>query len=312
MASLLTALVLACLLAAGSPLPVEAQPEQKDSEYARVVAAAVAEFQRGRFVEARALFETAHRLEPSARTLRGLGFADFASERYALAASELEAALADTRRPLPPEQRPEVTDFLTRARSLSGSLAVTLSPAHASLRVNGVPVQDTQLRLDPGDHVIEASAAGFAAERQQIHIDAGERRSLEVALVSLASSEPDDAVDDPDDSAGSDTTQRTAALIVGGVGAAGVIVGSVFGVRSIVKHNESDRYCPNGRTCHDARGVLAMDSAIRAGDASTVAFVLGGLAVAGSAVLWFTAPEQERFSARLGLGLGSLQLDARW
>ena len=179
-------------------------------EYSRAISRAVAEFQRGQFSEARALFEQAHRLEPSARTLRGMGFADFGSERYALAVSELEAALTAARKPLEPDQRREVEEVLARAHHMIGHVTVTLSPAHARLRVNGEPANDTRLRLDPGEYLIEASAPGHASQLQQIPVSAGEQRSLAIALVRLDT----DRASDPG------RTQRTAAWIVGGVGAA--------------------------------------------------------------------------------------------
>jgi hypothetical protein len=93
-----------------------------------------------------------------------------------------------------------------------------------------------------------------------------------------------------------------------------VIVGAISGMRSIALHGESERYCSSGPSCSDARGVRAMDSAIRAGNVSTVAFVIGAVGLAGSAVLWLTAPEHDASAARtrLGAGLGSVRLESRW
>jgi hypothetical protein len=304
MSRLFTVLVLGSSLFIGLPLHAHAQGDSASSEYSRAISGAVAEFQRGHFSEARALFEEAHRLEPSARTLRGLGFADFGSERYALAVTELDAALTDTRKPLEPDQRREVEEVLSRAHHMIGHVTVTLSPAHARLRVNGAPADGTRLLLEPGEYRIEASAPGHASQVQQIPISAGEQRSLAVALVSLDAARTTDP----------GRTQRTAAWIVGGVGVVGVVVGSVSGVRSIALHDESERHCSNGPSCSDARGVRAMDSAIRAGNVSTVAFVVGAVGLAGSAVLWLTAPEHEATAGRtrLGAGLGSLRLESRW
>jgi hypothetical protein len=92
---------------------------------------------------------------------------------------------------------------------------------------------------------------------------------------------------------------------------AGVIVASVFGVRSIVKHNESDQYCQKDGVCSDIRGVEAMDAARTAGDVSTVAFVVGGLALGAATVLLLTAPEEHdgpQMSARIGIGPSGVSL----
>jgi serine/threonine-protein kinase len=84
------------------------------------------------------------------------------------------------------------------------------------------------------------------------------------------------------------STQRTLALVAGGVGVAALGTGAFFGVRSLSKHSEYVSHC-NGSLC-DAAGVAAHDDAVSAGNLSTIAFAVGGALVVGGAVLWLTAP----------------------
>ena len=83
--------------------------------------------------------------------------------------------------------------------------------------------------------------------------------------------------------------------------------GTVFGLRSLSKHNESDDYC-DGNGCRDQRGVDAMDSARTAGNISTASFIIGGAALGAAAALWFIGPaaSDHGASARVVFGPGAL------
>src|SRR4051794_41142067 len=87
---------------------------QVQREYHALAARAVAAFDAGHFAEARALFLRAHELWPSARTLRTLGMTAFDLQMYPEALRELQAALADQRRPLDAAQRTQVAELIKR------------------------------------------------------------------------------------------------------------------------------------------------------------------------------------------------------
>ena len=77
-----------------------AQGAAEPPEYRALVSEALAEFDEGHFEEARALFLHAHSLNPSARTLRGLGLASFELRAYRASIEYLEQALASQLHPL--------------------------------------------------------------------------------------------------------------------------------------------------------------------------------------------------------------------
>jgi hypothetical protein len=103
--------------------------------------------------------------------------------------------------------------------------------------------------------------------------------------------------------------RQIAALSCGAVGVVGIVSGTVFGLRSLSKHNESDDYCA-GNSCRDQRGVDAMESARTAGNISTASFIIGGAALGAAAALWFIRPaaSDHGVSARVVFGPGALDV----
>jgi hypothetical protein len=94
------------------------------------------------------------------------------------------------------------------------------------------------------------------------------------------------------------------------LGVVGVVVGSVFGFKSMSAHDDADPYCDDDGRCWDTRGYDAAEDAVSAGNLSTLGFLVGGLGLAGGAVLWFTAPSSStaESSATLGVGPGSVKV----
>ncbi|HET9933542.1 MAG TPA: hypothetical protein VFQ35_22710, partial [Polyangiaceae bacterium] len=103
--------------------------------------------------------------------------------------------------------------------------------------------------------------------------------------------------------------RRIAAIACGAVGVVGVVGGTVFGLRSMSKHDDAEPYC-NGGACTDQRGVDALESARSAGNWSTASFIVGGLGLGAGALLWFW-PTHEN-DTQLAVGLGSVKLQGRF
>lgn len=277
------------------------------SEYARVIQSAVERFQARDFGGAREQFQAAHGLSPSARTLRGMGLSDFESGRYAAAVAELESALADPRKPLDAQQRIEVQAVIAHSRGFVGTLEIQVTPRDATVTLAGIPLSGDSFQLDAGEYLLRASAPGYADAEQRVRVIPADLTRVTLTLAPAEATRPDALATESVDS-----TQQTAAYIVGGFGVAGVIVGSIFGVRSILKHNESDRFCGKDGVCIHEKGVSAMDEARTAGDISTVAFLAGGVALGAATVLLLTAPsgqtERSDTATQLMIGPGNVQL----
>ena len=95
-------------------------------------------------------------------------------------------------------------------------------------------------------------------------------------------------------------------VVVMGVGAAGVAVGLVSGIAANAKHGSLLAHCsPDGACPMTERDDISAFHTLRT--VSTVAYVIGGAALAGGAVWWFLAPAShpDPAAARLWIGPGS-------
>ena len=148
---------------------------------------AVAEYDAGRFEEARALFRLAHDKQPTARTLRGIGMASFEMRDYVAATRALAASLRDQRRPLTAEQRKHAQALLARAETFVGQFSLKLSPANLSVFVDGRPATleaDGSLLLPLGRHELSVRCVTCSPNEKQLPVDVvgGEKKSLELTL----------------------------------------------------------------------------------------------------------------------------------
>ncbi|MEY4513737.1 MAG: hypothetical protein RLZZ450_5859 [Pseudomonadota bacterium] len=233
----------------------------QDATYLESVTHAIEAYDEGDFESALTYFERAHAQSPNAQTLRGLGIVELELKRFRAAAEHLEQALQIKDHPLDASTRDEVQRAFARALRSVAVLELALEPAAGQLRLNGWPVASPSRHiLEPGEHVVEASAAGFDPEKKSLRLAAGERRPLHltldrttreqrvmprvltisaagVALVGLSllivSTVDKHKVEDPDtldwkDSKGPYERAHTlgiAGSVIGGVGVAGVLGG---------------------------------------------------------------------------------------
>ncbi|MGA3119151.1 MAG: hypothetical protein ABSF69_00135 [Polyangiaceae bacterium] len=165
----------------------------------------------------------------------------------------------------------------------------------------------TPIPVDPGTHVVEASALGQRTWKTTAPIQgAGARASIEVPPLEPAQ-EP---APTPSpiatvgaawlEAARSGATraaptalhpgsgQRTAGWVVGGVGVALLLGGGALGAVALARERDSRWQCVDG-VC-DSAGYSAVSDARHAATGSDVAFVAGGLLVAAGIALYWTAP----------------------
>ncbi|HEY8040905.1 MAG TPA: hypothetical protein VIF15_13965 [Polyangiaceae bacterium] len=192
----------------------------------------------------------------------------------------------------------------------------------------GVPIP-----VDPGAHVVEATAPKKLAYSTKVDVAA--RQTDARATVSLADDPaattaatvapppplppaPTTAATTPDEPppAQGGSTQKTIALVVGGVGVVGVAVGAVFGLNAKSKNDQALQNCRTSTLC-TAQGLSLTDDAKSAATISTVAFAAGGAALAAGVVLWLTAPSSHastglRVAPVVARSYGGVALDAAW
>jgi hypothetical protein len=161
--------------------------------------------------------------------------------------------------------------------------------------------------VDPGPHQISATAAKKKEWSTKVSIAAGAPQSsvsvpelLDAPIEIVAAPPPSRAIDDasPPESGKGGDKQRLVGIGVAALGVVGIAVGSVFGLEAIARKSESNDHCHDGNHC-DQTGVDSRSAASTDATISTVTFGLGIAALAGGAVLYFTAPHARKSGAGL-------------
>jgi hypothetical protein len=180
--------------------------------------------------------------------------------------------------------------------------------------VDGKPLADkldgTALRVDVGQHVFTFEVVGQPPVTRTLVMTEGEKGRQEVVAIGAASpatSAPTFAAAPPRQAAGSQTpaagplhieqpattggmgTQRVFGLVSGGIGLAGVALGSVFGALTIAQKNQQNIDCASSTSCTSHANALGDHSTgMTNGTVSTAAFIAGGALLVGGALLFFT------------------------
>jgi tetratricopeptide (TPR) repeat protein len=158
-------------------------PSSQRAAHGDLVERGLAAFSAGRVTEAREIFEQAHALAPSARTLRVLGITALALDQYAQARDELKASLEHPKLPLTAAQRSEVDKLLEWIRTNLGSVRVESTPAHAEAKVDGKVLEKPEMLLEPAEHQLVVSAEGFETHTEHFQLSIMQQLSLHVALI---------------------------------------------------------------------------------------------------------------------------------
>lgn len=178
------------------------------------------------------------------------------------------------------------------------------------------------LATDPGEHVIEAKAPGKTAWSTKVTLDKP-GATVEVKVPALKDAEPTAVPSSSASAAPSSTAtaapsstassapsgeppvgpppstgsgMRVAGYTMAAVGLGGVIVGSVFGLTAKSKWDKGKVDCPNNQCKTDDAYTLTQD-AKKFGNYSTIAFVVGGVALATGIVLVVVAPSAPKKDA---------------
>jgi hypothetical protein len=302
------------------------------STYDSHIEEALRAYDSGRFAEARTSFRRAHELDPTARTLRTIGMCSFNLGDYADAAWNLEAALSDTRKPLTDEQRKHAMDLIVRANQRIGRFRLRLSPADATVTVDGLApllTSTPELLLESGRHSIDLRANGYRASQSVLNVEGGDRTTLELRLVAAPAGfvQLDDGSASPQSGELTAPTaaslartstpdsrsklQPTLGYVSLGVGAAGLIGFGVVSALAINKKSSLDDHCPQNTCAPAYYKQLDQYDALRT--ASTVSLIAGGALVALGAGLLLFSPhadhaDSEHATLQPLIGPGSLGL----
>jgi len=163
--------------------------------------------------------------------------------------------------------------------------------------------------LDPGAHKFAFEAQGFLPFEQQFVIRESQKGRRELIVLSPPVSPvtptgggvvvetqrvppPADATNPVGESKGPLIDQKTLSYIFGGVGVAGVLAGTIFGIEVGSKNSKSRSICPTGQPCtpdEKANYDSSVSDARTARALSVVGFGVGAAGLATGAILFFTA-----------------------
>ena len=190
---------------------------------------------------------------------------------------------------------------------------------------------NSPLPTDVGRHVIVARGRGFQRS-YEISIAEGETKEVVVTTVGgepfavIAPNPPGQRTPPPPPSGGTasvglsaapppgdsspGTGQRIAGFSLMGVGAVGLVVGTIFGLKVGEKNREIDSICPTGQPC-PPQSVADYNSAVADAKinraSALIGFGVGAVFVGTGAVLVLTAPKRHASGTSVWLtpGLGS-------
>jgi hypothetical protein len=183
---------------------------------------------------------------------------------------------------------------------------VSIDGAGVAKRLDG-----RSLEVNPGEHDFVFDHEGFALEKHVAVAEGAKNQRVEVNLGMAEPSTPptEPAIVQPNAAshhdAGEaprpgDSGRRTAGLVIGGVGLAGLVVGGIFGGLAFSDWGQVKGACgadlsgcPGGASPMGATTNPSNDRnhALTFGTISDVGFIAGGVLVVGGLVLYLTAPK---------------------
>jgi len=250
----------------------------------------------GKLEEACRKLESSQRLDPGVGTLLNLAdcyaksgrtasawaaFREAGSSARAQGSAEREAVARERATALEPQ-----LSYLTIVQWKGQSVAITR---------NGEPVDpamlDTPMPVDPGEHVVVAASPGKREWSTKVNVGPnGQRASVTIPIlpdepIVLQQPQPSDKPIDASASTSSPgSTQRILAIGAGVVGVAGIVVGTIFGVRALVLR-PGDSATTNAETSvEQLRSEQA--SAEASARVADISFAISLVSGAGAAVLW--------------------------
>ncbi|HEX7666021.1 MAG TPA: PEGA domain-containing protein [Polyangiaceae bacterium] len=255
----------------------------------------------GKFQEACVKFADSNRLAPGTGTLLNLATCHVKIGKLATAWVEMNNA-ADSDRRLGNVQRlawirQQIDDLSPKLAHLTVGVAPA-TPAGFSVVLDGATLDPaaygSPTPVDPGEHVVTASAPGYETWSTKIAVDQnGVEKSVVVPVLGQKSDvvapapAPSKEEPAPAPAPEIDQKKRTVAYVLGGVAVVGIGVGTVFGIKTFSDWSTRNDNCPGGRCNQTA--VDASSSAKTAAVISDISFGVAIVAAAAGTYLFVTS-----------------------
>lgn len=267
-----------------------------------------------------------NRLERAVGTLISLAQCEEAQGKLASArqhwqeAADFADALQD-RLQRGPAARQKFTDLDKRVPRLTVKRAPAAPPGTTVKRDEVVLTSasfGSPLPVDPGKHVLVVSAEQHEPRSFEVTLAEGESKEIEVEPGAELPPPPPPITERVTPAATNDgASMRTAAYVVGGAGIVGLGIGTIFGLQASSKWSSAKDGCKIDACGPGSQAQSDKDDAASAGTISTIAFVVGGAALATGVVLLVVSPPSSTTGSssagvRVVPGLGGLSAVGRF
>jgi len=257
-----------------TPPPAKAKPAakapnvepKKDVDAQRALQAGEAKLQSNDIAGALADFQRSNEAVPSPVARYKIAWCFDQLGKSTEAADAYRSFLAEPPRDDLSEQRQRAQTRLLELTT--ASVKVTTAPPGASLKVDGATesaVTPTTLQLNPGRHAIEVAANGYEPANRELEVIAGGSGELALDLVPIpaqvaaASLPPATTPAAPPTKA--PPASKLPAYVTLGIGGAGAIVGTIFGVRALSARSDFNKNPTVARADTAEQSALVSDMA---------------------------------------------------
>lgn len=269
----------------------------------------------GRYPEACTKFADSNRLAPGTGTLLNLATCHIKIGKLTTAWLELNDAADSDRREGNTQRLDWIHSQIAELEPQLDYLTVQVppaTPAGFAITLDDVKIDssvwNTATPLDPGEHVVRATAPGYDDWSKKITVaGTAQKQTIEVPILTEHSAAQQTAVvappprtveePKPDDSQSIDKTRRTVAYVLGGTAVAGIAVGTIFGVKTISDWSDRNDNCPAGR-CNQT----AVDDSSSAKTAAIISDVSFGVAIVAAAAGTYLFVTSKHHSSSVTVG----------
>ena len=172
-------------------------------------------------------------------------------------------------------------------------------------------VWGTAVPIDPGPHVLAATATGRRPWTRRIDVPAVQNVLIDVPVLETDAASPPPAIgakpeaDPPRPAEPDGRSTRVVGYVAAGVGVVGLAVGTFTGLHALSQRSEAESKCESYPSRCSADASAANDEAKKFATLSTVSLIAGGVLVVGGIVLVLISPRRTDPRAALPLVLGA-------
>jgi hypothetical protein len=258
------------------PLPAAAESVARARQHFR---RGVQLYEEDDFRAALIEFNRAYQIAPNPAVLYNVGQSYYQLRDYASALATLEKYVREAGDQMADDRRAQVQGELKELRGRVAHVTVRTNVADAELTIDDAPVDHAArepLLVGAGRHKVTASRRGYVATSRVVDIAGGDDVEVRLNL----------ATDVRDAAPRRDAPNYAGSVVAATVGAAGLAVGTVFGLQAVGNKSSLAAECNAARVCPPtARSDV--DAFARNTTVSTFAFSVGAAGVIAAAYLYF-------------------------